>query len=284
MSETSTLEQKEIVTVDTCFGPIEAYENDLITEHLEQFGNLTRPEFAFATSVVTPHTKMFDLGAHIGTFSMTAMAKMSSRAQILAVEGSPATAAILSRNINRLTLTASGTQIDERPHVTVLNALMVPSRDRFSLAENETNTGASRLSLEQHGAGSETEIPQFGIDQLVEKYFRPDYIKIDLESIEGLLLGSSTYVSATKPLIYMEVARHAMGSFGTKLTDLDAFMKKLGYVFYVNDFDRNGPHDIFRVRRINDLATYRKFFDVLCVPESSELSGTFSRYFGTRGC
>ncbi|MFQ6553334.1 FkbM family methyltransferase [Aestuariibius insulae] len=281
MSEPSTLERKKIVTVDSCFGPIEAYEDDLITEHLEQFGNHTRPEFAFATSVLMPHTKMFDLGAHIGTFSMTAMAKLSSNAQILAVEGSPATAAILDRNIGRLTQDEKGLQIDGRPKVTVLNALMVPSEDRFSLAENETNTGASRLSVQQHDTAPKIETPQFGIDQLVERYFRPDYIKIDLEGIEGLLLGSSTYVSGTKPLIYMEIARHVMASFGTKLTELDAFMKKLGYVFYVNDFARNGPHDIFRVRHISSLATYRKFFDVLCVPESSELSGTFSRYFGT---
>jgi hypothetical protein len=34
------------------FGPIEAYQDDLITTQINEFGNHTRPEFSFATCII----------------------------------------------------------------------------------------------------------------------------------------------------------------------------------------------------------------------------------------
>ena len=67
---------KEIIEIDSIFGIIKAFKNDLITDQIIKFGNHTRPEFAFATSIILNNFNIFDLGAHIGTFALTSIKKL----------------------------------------------------------------------------------------------------------------------------------------------------------------------------------------------------------------
>ena len=82
---------EEIIELDTVFGKLKCYANDLITKQIQQFGNHTRPEFAFATSLILKDFKIFDLGAHIGTFTLSALKKIDSNSKVLCVEGNKKT-------------------------------------------------------------------------------------------------------------------------------------------------------------------------------------------------
>jgi Methyltransferase FkbM domain len=59
----------DTIAVDTTFGRIETFVDDLITNQLLQFGAHTRPELALLLSIIEPGDFVFDVGAHIGTFS-----------------------------------------------------------------------------------------------------------------------------------------------------------------------------------------------------------------------
>ena len=263
--------------VESCFGPIEAYVDDVITDQIIEFGNHTRPEFAFACSVLSPRAQLFDLGAHIGTFSMTALGKMMGGGSILAVEGNPVTAAILSRNLMRV---ADPKQRGRQPgrSIEVLNAFVAVQDGDFAIQENRANTGASMLVPRATGPNMAPAVqPFYGIDALVDRYFPPDYIKLDTEGTEGQVLTGSRFVADAKPLIYLEVNERTLAAFGTTTSDLDDLFGRLGYGLYVNSFDRNGGHDLYRIDRITTLTGRGAFFDVLCVPVTHEMYKVLSR-------
>ena len=44
---------KKIIEVDSTVGKIKSFENDIITDQIIKFGNHTRPEFAFASSIIS---------------------------------------------------------------------------------------------------------------------------------------------------------------------------------------------------------------------------------------
>ena len=69
---------KEIIEIDSILGNIKTFKNDLITDQIIKFGNHTRPEFAFATSIISDNFNIFDLGAHIGTFTLTVIKKLKN--------------------------------------------------------------------------------------------------------------------------------------------------------------------------------------------------------------
>jgi FkbM family methyltransferase len=265
---------KQVVTVDSCFGPIEAFEDDVITDQIRRFGNHTRPEFAFATSVLDPDMGVFDLGAHIGTFALAAMARLSPRGRILAVEGSPVTAALATRNLARV---AGGAA---RPAATVLNAFVAApgpagapaGGQAFAIQENRANTGASMLVPRERGPNmAKPTQPFFALDGLVERYFAPGYIKLDTEGTEAGLLMGSAYVAEAKPILYVEINARTMAAFGDTAEDLDAYLKRLGYSFFINNFDRNGRHDLFQVKALPALTGPERMFDVLCVGPAQEV-------------
>lgn len=281
----SLLAQKPTVQVDSCFGEITAFEGDLITRQIAEFGNHTRPEFTFAVSVMAPGARVFDLGAHIGTFSMTALRKLSPRGRLLAVEGSVATHAILRENLTRLTGTLRAA--DRGPGAAymadadTLNAFANLRPGDFNILENRDNTGASMLvprAERPHTTHVTTE--SLGIDDLVDRYFAPDYIKMDTEGTEGELLAASTHVARARPTLYVEINARTLAAFDTTVADMDRLLQGLGYRFFINGFDRNAAHDLYKPVGIETLCGRGDFFDVLCIHKDADIAGVLSRYPG----
>lgn len=279
----SLLAQKRQVSVDSCFGEISAFEGDLITRQIEKFGNHTRPEFNFAVSVMDPDAKVFDLGGHIGTFSMVALRKLSPEGKLLAVEGSATTHALLRDNLTRLTGTLRAA---DRPanaacmaDVDTLNAFANIRSGPYDMLENEDNTGASKLvAREDQPDAGPTSVESVSIDTLVDRHFAPTYIKLDTEGTEGELLAASTYVARAKPTLYVEVNAHTLSAFGTSVEDLDHLLRSLGYRFFINGFDRNAAHDLYKPVGIDTLTGRTQMFDVLCVHQDANIVRVLDRY------
>jgi hypothetical protein len=79
----------ERIKVTAIFGTVVAFKDDLITQQIIRFGAHTRPELAFLLNIINPRDKVFDIGAHIGTFAIPIAAKVGSQGRVLAVEGDP---------------------------------------------------------------------------------------------------------------------------------------------------------------------------------------------------
>lgn len=255
----------ETKKVMSLFGELEAYCGDTITEQIEKFGNHTRPEFAFAYAVLSRGMKVFDCGAHIGTFAFGAAEKVGPSGAVLCVEGNPVTYGILSRNVASLAVK----QIE-----TVQTFL--GAEGKFKLMHREGNTGATFL-LPADDDSSDDDVDVVGLDALVDRYFEPDYIKMDVEGFEYVVLSGSEWFRRKKPYLYMEVAQHQLNRAGSSAEAMNRYLEELGYMYFVNAGDRNGPHDLYRIKRIEALDQFEPFFDVLCVPPKSKLVAPLMR-------
>jgi FkbM family methyltransferase len=262
MNEGLHAEEPATRRVHSIYGEIECYKKDLITDQIEAYGAHTRPEFAFAFAALDPGANVFDLGAHIGTFSLGALKKLRPGTQLLCVEGNTVTFSILARNLD-----------GRGPAEITPLCGFVGASSGMSYQERPGNTGAGRLVRDKGGA----EIATLHIDTLAKDYFPPDYIKIDVEGLEFAALSESRILCERRPILYMEVGREALRNHGHTPGDLDRLLKRLGYRFFVNDFDRNAAHDLFSVKQISGLVRWRGLFDALCVPEGSEVERALSR-------
>jgi len=244
---------ESISQVETEIGPMNCFDNDAITKQLIKFGNHTRPEFAFATCLIDSETSLFDIGAHIGTFSLTALRKMGEQSKLLCVEGSQETFRVLNKNLK--------TRDAER--VVAINRFVGSFGKSYELITNTENTGAS-YARERH-SGLNTAI---GLDELCKEYFEPSFIKIDVEGAEERVLTDFQRLGDLKPILYLEISPH-LDRFGSSKKSIDVLLRWYGYRLFVNIGERNARHDLFKVHEIRSISRYRRFFDVLCVPASS---------------
>lgn len=239
--------------INTIYGRVKCYDDDAISKQIRSYGNHTRPEFAFATSILNLGDSVFDIGAHVGTFLFPARHRAGAVGKLLAIEGNWATYEYLQDNIARF----------KYKNVSALHALVGNGIDRFDYVTTSGNTGAA--------CGIKSDKGQFvsvSLDSLVADYFQPNFIKIDVEGHEYAVLSSSQYVLNNAPAIYMEIVPSALERAGASVDLINGFLLDIGYSFYINIGRRNWRSDLFKVRKIDSLLG-RNFFDVLCVKKDS---------------
>lgn len=245
------IKTSRVEEIHCIYGKIYAFTNDLITDQIRKYGGHTRPEFSFATSIIQHDEKIFDIGAHIGTFSLLASKKSSHSGRILAVEGNSETFSVLKENVKSL------------KKIQCANAFISDGEGNFKYVLDESNSGAGHLV---EGG----EIPTWSIDKLTEQFFSPTFIKIDIEGLEMAAIGKSEYIKKKRPTIYTEVGKVALRRSGSSPEELVGFFKKNGYELYVNIGPRNAPHDLFQTSKLpKSWIKKRPVFDILCVPKES---------------
>ena len=238
------------------FGTILAFEDDLITHQIREFGAHTRPEVAFLLSVLEAGDRVFDLGAHIGTFAIPIAQKIGRSGRLLAVEGDAANFDLLVQNIARNSLGEI---------VTARHALIAPPDSAYRASYVSKNTSGT-FFVANDGAPT---IPQYSLDALAAAAFEPDMIKIDIEGMECLALGDSSLLAERKPILYVEVSESHLARYGGSSATLESLLRKLEYRLFRNVAPRNAANDHFEARELSTLAEGGAFFDVLALPPTS---------------
>jgi len=254
-------------SIESSFGNITAFVDDVITDQINEFGNHTRPEFAFALSVIEAGMNVFDLGAHIGTFTLPAVQKMRGVGNFLSVEGNPETFDVLVENCSQVASTALTHKFEK---------IFVAPDQNYGFTFDDKDRGAGHLvALEKEA--SEDDISIKSLDKLCEDHFYPDFVKIDLEGSEFLSLESATEIFSNNPILYLEVSERQLNRFGHRIQHVNAFLEAKGYKFFVNTGERNAKHDVYSIREIRSLNQYKIFYDVLCIHEDSALYGSLTK-------
>ena len=246
---------KEIIEINSIFGVIKTFKNDLITDQIINFGNHTRPEFAFATSIISDNFNIFDLGAHIGTFTLTAIKKLMKNSRILTVEASFENYKLLIENTKN------------HKNIINLNNFLGNENENYEFIKgSENNSGGGSLVK----STSKKNIT-YSIDSLVNKFFKPDYIKIDIEGLEGQLIEKSNFIRNHLPILYVEINDRALIKNGSSSKKLLQLLKNYGYSFFRNVGYRNLNNDLFLSCYMEDFNTFSlsNIFDVLCVSNNS---------------
>jgi FkbM family methyltransferase len=237
------------VEVDSIFGRIEAFPNDLATNHIVSFGAHTRPELAFLLSIIRPGDNVFDIGGHIGTFAIPIAQKVGASGHVLVVEGFSANFELLRRNIYRFNL----------GHIAYPIRAVIGNVTKRYAAVQKPNSGATFFIQDEGGVSATS------IDDLLLAHFVPRVVKIDIEGLEFAALSASPNLLAHGPILYVEVSGEQLRRSGSSINELNDLLKTYGYRLFRNIGDRNASHDDFVVRELYCLADGGNFFDVLAI-------------------
>jgi FkbM family methyltransferase len=169
----------------------------------------------------------FDVGAHIGYFSMKASRKVGATGRVLSFEPNPETLKLLRDNV-----AANHTW----------NVLVEPiactDRDQMLTlyAANIINTGASSLSSANATITAASPKPYSvrgrPIDDVVRELnlARVDVIKVDVEGAEvSVMRGALDTLRRFHPKVVIEVSPRQLASFQTTPADLIALFESAGY-------------------------------------------------------
>lgn len=248
-----------LIEVDSIFGRIEAFQDDLVTDQIVAFGAHTRPELAFLLTTVDAGDSVFDLGAHIGSFAIPLAQRIGPDGHIVVVEGLPETFVVLERNMRRLV----------PPGVaSLVNALIASAGQRYVAQTPQGNTGANFFAPTVGGDG--VAVPATTLDALCHAHFFPRVVKIDLEGFEVFALEGGRELLARRPIIYAEAADQLLRRNGASIAQLDTLLRGHGYRYFKNVGDRNAAHDNYVVAELPTLAAGGDFFDVLAIHRDDE--------------
>jgi FkbM family methyltransferase len=162
--------------------------------------------FVLAGKLVRPGDIVWDAGANVGLFSFAAAAKAGATGKVLAIEPDPWLGTLLRRSAAEV--------VSDAAPVDVLN---VAVSDRSGILEfNIAKRGRSSNFVSGFGStqagGPRSSFPVVAVtlDWLSEHSGSPAIIKIDVESMEHLVLRGASAVLRSRPVIITEVGQEHM--------------------------------------------------------------------------
>ena len=246
-----------IAVVDSNFGPLLAYEDDLITQQLREFGAHTRNELAMLMAFVGSGDLVYDVGAHIGTFALPLAAAAGSSGRVIAIEADAGHFALLQRNLASRGLAGNGSP---------LNLAIADTTLSYSSRRVPRNSGATWLAASASGVHSAR---LEDVHRASGETRRVALIKIDVEGMEMSVLNSAaSMIDADRPLLYLEISADQFARHGATLEQVGDFLRRRSYRLFRNAGDRNSRHDRFQIVELAEVAAGGTFFDLLAIPQS----------------
>lgn len=162
--------------------------------------------FRWAGELISEGDRVWDVGANMGLFSLSASLAAGDRGQIICLEPDPYLVSVMHRTL-RMTAPAESAPITLLAFAAAESAgtkqllISASSRCLNHLADVEGNPRAGDVF-------DSVEVPCESLDSLAEKFDPPTLIKIDVEGAEkAVLLGARDLLAASRPRVIVEVSR-----------------------------------------------------------------------------
>lgn len=187
-----------------------------------------QPEVWNATaSSLSEGSVYFDVGAHIGYFTMKAAAQVGKTGRVVAFEPNPETLLLLRDNVkaNRFdNVIVEPVACTDREQTLTLYAASIANTGASSLARDNANISAEPpRPFSVRGRPIDDVVRELGLT-------RVDAIKIDVEGAEvGVLRGALNTLKRFHPKVVAEVVARQLASFQTTPEELAALMRDAGY-------------------------------------------------------
>lgn len=156
-----------------------------------------------AECFVEPRDCVWDIGANIGVFTFAA-ASIANCGTVVAIEADTWLASLMRKTCrlrSHLDQDIRIVPVAIADQDTVLT-LRIAGRGRASNALSIAS-GSSQMG----GVREEQHVPSLTLDSLLKTMPKPDFVKIDVEGAECLVLsGAKTVIRAARPVFYIEVA------------------------------------------------------------------------------
>lgn len=148
------------------------------------------------------HT-VIDIGAHYGFFSLLAAKLIGDQGHLIAIEAAPSNFALLEKNLDALT----HAQAIQRAASNKKGSLTFYEFPPLYSEYNTTDPVQYEEAVKASGhAGKKIEVPAIQIDDLLHtENLQPNFIKMDVEGAEALVLsGMQHYLSNKQGILAME--------------------------------------------------------------------------------
>lgn len=192
--------------------------------HLQNTDPEQAEEFDGFIKHTTSKMVLFDIGAHFGLFSLTALHYGGAEAVAVAVDPSPMATRIVK-------IQARLNNMSERLHV--LEASIGDHTGVQSMVSVGIMAGGYFVSPKEDHTGSELTVTKaLTIDDLADKYqLRPTHIKIDVEGDEAVVLKGArrTLTGPDAPLLFVELHNQIVCERGGDPKDAISLLQEYGY-------------------------------------------------------
>jgi FkbM family methyltransferase len=196
-------------------------------------GNYEPTLWRVLQSHLTPGAVFYDVGAHIGLFSLIAARNLGVQGSVFVFEPDPS-------NVRRIEEHASRNRLDAL-EIIPKAVWFTDGRMKFQRAcfQSSMNRGAI---AEDNSAASESaiEVETVSLDSFGSEHPLPSIIKIDVEGSEATVLrGSEGIFRSAKPVVFCEI-HHAQAA-----SDVTRWLEARGYVFEWIEDRQQFPRHLF---------------------------------------
>ncbi|MEO1077449.1 MAG: FkbM family methyltransferase [Bacteroidota bacterium] len=175
-------------------------------------------------ALIPQDSVIFDVGAHLGEFTVTAHTSGKAR-RIVAFEANPITASqlrgVVAANLLDAVEVVEGAVGEEAGTLT------------FNVRGNSADSGvaSARKARTQSASFYETEVQVRALDDFVASSgIVPDFVKIDVEGFEvPVLRGAEQTLRTHKPIVCVEVHPRDLAALGYNVDTVRDFLTALGY-------------------------------------------------------
>jgi FkbM family methyltransferase len=220
------------------------YGEDTIGQKITTDG-IYEPEIArLLEHFLKPGMTFFDIGAHVGIFSLLAARLVGVGGQVHSFEADPWTFSLLKRNVER----------NHLRHVTANNLAVSDAEGTVSLVydQNQDFGGNSIAPTDSNVMGA-IQVPAVSLDAYLGRKGISDIdcIKADIEGAEYLMLkgGERLFAQPNRPTLIMEINEFQLAKIDTTPQDIYRFLRKFGY--YIYKLDRLYT-DVYKHNRVHE--------------------------------
>jgi FkbM family methyltransferase len=202
--------------------------DEWIQQHIFFFGVYDVAGISFIKQQLKPGDVFLDIGANIGTYSLSASARLSKKhgGRVYAFEPVPRIFEKLKQNI-----ALNGVEN------IMLNQLAVYSEPSTLelYVSSEENIGMSSIFHHDTESGEVAKVEAIRMDDFIEEnqVEKVDLVKIDIEGAELFALkGMTRTIEKFKPVFLIEISASVLGEQSKLGDEVVAFMKTFGYAPY----------------------------------------------------
>jgi FkbM family methyltransferase len=180
-----------------------------------------RSDEVFFSAFLQEGDVVVDAGAHLGTLTLTASARVGEAGKVIACEPHPRTFSFLSKNVqdngcvNVILHNVAVGDVAQPTHIT---------SQYVSDMNHITNEGGTRVQM-------------VTLDELLVDEKDITLLKLDVEGYELQAMRGATQILSKIKVVYFESAARSFEEMGYSLMDIILFLKKHGFTTYTQDED-----------------------------------------------
>ena len=191
-----------------CYGPLQGFR--MWTDWTRYRGYIYGNWEPVATQAIISNAKrgmcVFDIGAHLGYYSLLLAKCVGPVGQVVSFEASPGNFCTLQKNV----------LINKLKNIELINLAVFSKSGTIGMSVSPTDASSGDWSISRQTDGDSIQVQTISLDQFCQaKSVSPHFLKIDVEGAEyDVLIGGRETIGECRPTMLIEL-HHFHGDIAT---------------------------------------------------------------------